>query len=95
MYFHSIHSEYILIYVQDTVASWFLRVYMFPTWKHAIAWSLREMGSAWGKGVREEPAPQEAGKISSHYSAKARTTWARTRKTNQVGHDGGGPARTE
>ncbi len=29
------------------------------------------MGSAWGKGVREDPAPQEAGKISSQRSARA------------------------
>jgi hypothetical protein len=53
------------------------------------------MGSAWGKGVREDPAPQEAGKISSQYSALAGTTWAGKRKTNQVGRDEGGYARTE
>jgi hypothetical protein len=66
-----------------------------PTWKRAIAWDLREMGSAWGRGVREGPAPQEAGKISSQCSAEAGTTWPMTRKTNQVGHDEGGSPRTE
>jgi hypothetical protein len=53
------------------------------------------MGSAWGNRVREDPAPQEAEKISSKYSAKAGTTWARMRKTDQFGCDGGGLARTE
>jgi hypothetical protein len=56
---------------------------------------LMEMGLTWGKGEREDPVPQEAGKISSQYSAKAGTTWVRTRKTNQVGRDGGGLAQTE
>ncbi len=46
-------------------------------------------------GVKEGPAPQEAGKISSQCPTKAGTTWARTRKTNQVGHDEGGSTRTE
>jgi Neuraminidase (sialidase) len=52
--------------------------------KQTIAWSLREIGLAWEKGEREDPAPQEAGKISSQYSAKAGTTWERTRKTNKL-----------
>jgi hypothetical protein len=51
--------------------------------------------SAWGKGAREGPAPQKAGKISSQCSAKAGTTWARMRKTGQVGRDEEGSARTE
>jgi hypothetical protein len=42
------------------------------------------MGPAWGKGAREGPASQEAGKISSQCSARAGTTWARTRKAGQV-----------
>jgi hypothetical protein len=48
-----------------------------------------------GEGVREDPAPQEAGKISSQCSTKAETRWARMRKTNQVGRDEGGSAQTE
>jgi hypothetical protein len=63
--------------------------YLCLKWKRAIALSLGERGSAWGKGEREGSAPQETGKISSQYSAKAGTTWARMRKTNQVGCDGG------
>jgi hypothetical protein len=43
-----------------------------------------EIGSARGKGSREGPAPQEAGKISSQCSARAGTTGARRRKTGQV-----------
>jgi hypothetical protein len=43
------------------------------TWERAVAWDLREMGSAWGRGAREGLSPQEAGKISSQCS--------RTRKT--------------
>ncbi len=37
-----------------------------------LAWDLREMGSAWGRGAREGPAPQEAGKLSSYRSARAK-----------------------
>ncbi len=30
---------------------------MCPTWERGIAWDLREIGSAWGRGVREGLAP--------------------------------------
>jgi hypothetical protein len=40
-----------------------------------ISRDLREMGSAWGKGVRESPAPQKAEKISSQPSARKEATW--------------------
>ncbi len=30
---------------------------MSPTWEQGVAWDLREMGSAWGRGVREGPTP--------------------------------------
>ncbi len=33
---------------------------MCPTWERGVAWDLREMGSAWGRGVREGPAPPES-----------------------------------
>jgi hypothetical protein len=32
------------------------------------------MGSAWGRGVREGPDPQQAGKIRSQCPTKAGTT---------------------
>jgi hypothetical protein len=38
------------------------------------------MGSAWGRGVREGPAPQEAEKISSQHSARKEATWRRKKK---------------
>jgi hypothetical protein len=66
-----------------------------PEIEGAVAWDLRKMGSAWGKWVREGQAPQEAGKISSQFSARAGTTWAKTRRTGQVGHDEEGSAQTE
>jgi hypothetical protein len=53
------------------------------------------MGPAWGKGAREGPSPQEAGTINSQCSARAGTTWARMRKTGQVGRDEEGSVRTE
>ncbi len=59
-----------------------LQCILYLMWKRAVAWDLREMGSAWGKGVTEGPAPKEAGKISSQGPTKAGTTWASTRKTN-------------
>jgi hypothetical protein len=47
------------------------------------------------EGAREGPAPQKAGKISSQCSGNAETTWTRTRKDRQVGHDEEGSERTE
>jgi hypothetical protein len=52
-------------------------------------------GVSSGKGVKGGLAPQEAGKISSQCSARAGTTWARTRRTGQDGRDEGGSVRTE
>jgi hypothetical protein len=39
-------------------------------------------GVSIGEGVREGPAPQKEGKISSQCPTKAETTWERTRRTN-------------
>jgi hypothetical protein len=77
----------------DTTTYWTDSTYMYfnhidplvPDVEEGFVWDLREMGSAWRKGVREGPAPQEAGKISNQCSTRAETTWARTRKANQVG----------
>ncbi len=66
-----------------------------PYIEAGFAWDLREMGLARGKGVKGGPAPEEAGKISSQCSARAGTTWAKTRRTGQVRHDEEGSARTE
>ncbi len=52
-----------------------------------VAWDLREMGSAWVRGVREGTAPQEVRKISSRCSTRAETTWRRTWRNGQVGRD--------
>ncbi len=54
------------------------------TWERGVGWDLREMGSAWGMGVREGPAPQEAGKINSQCSARAEATWRRKKRNGQV-----------
>ncbi len=35
------------------------------------------MGSAWGRGAREGPAPQEAREISSQCSMRAEATYCR------------------
>ncbi len=48
-----------------------------------------------GKGGEEGPAPQEAREVSSQCSTRAGTTWTRTRRNRQVGHDKEGSARTE
>jgi hypothetical protein len=34
-----------------------------PTWKQAVAWGLREMGSVWGKGVKAGLDRQKGEKI--------------------------------
>jgi hypothetical protein len=69
--------------------------WLCPTWERGIAWDLREMGSAWGRGVREGLSPQKARKISSQRSVREEATWRRKRKEGQVGRDEEGPARTE
>jgi hypothetical protein len=66
-----------------------------PTWERGVAWNLREMGSAWGRGLREGPAPQKAGKISSQCLARNEATWRRKKKEGQVVRDEEGPAQTE
>jgi hypothetical protein len=53
------------------------------------------MGSAWGRGVREGPAPQNAREISSQGSARKEATWRRKRKEAGVGRDEEGPALRE
>ncbi len=68
---------------------------MCLTWKRGIAWDLREMGSAWGRGVMGDPAPQKAGKISSQCSARKEATWRRKKKEGAVGRYKEGPAPTE
>jgi hypothetical protein len=45
--------------------------------------------------VREGPAPQKAGKISSQRSARKGATWRKKKKEERVGRDEEGPARTE
>jgi hypothetical protein len=67
-----------------------------PTLERGVAWGLREMGSAWGRGVREGLAPQNAGEISSQRSArKEATSWRRKKKEEGIGHDQEGPVPTE
>ncbi len=60
---------------------------MCPTEEGGVAWDLREMGSTWGRGVREGPVPQEARKISSQCSARAEETWRRKKRNERVGRD--------
>jgi hypothetical protein len=69
-------------------------LYVCLTWKRGIAWDLREMGSAWRRGVKGGPAPQKAGKISSQCSARKEATWRRKRKEGGVGRDEEVPALT-
>jgi hypothetical protein len=52
-------------------------------------------GVSLGEGGEGGPGLQEVGKISSQCSARAGTTWARTRRTRQVGCDEEGSAQTE
>ncbi len=52
-------------------------------------------GVSLGEGVREGPAPQEAGKISSQCSGRAEATWRRKKRNGQARHDEGGPAQTK
>jgi hypothetical protein len=61
--------------------------YLCPTGKLDVAWDLREMGSAQGRGVREGQAPQGVEKISSQIPARKEATWRRKKKEGRVGRD--------
>jgi hypothetical protein len=65
----------------------FLWLYMCLTWKWGVAWDLREMGSAQGKGVREGQSPQAGREISIQLPARKEATWSRKRKEGQVRRD--------
>ncbi len=47
---------------------------MCPTQEWGVAWDLREMGSAQGKGAREGQAPQTGREISSQLPARKEAT---------------------
>ncbi len=68
---------------------------MCLTQEWGVAWDLREMGSAQGKGVREGQAPQARREISSQPPARTESTWSRKKKEERVRHDEEGPACTE
>ncbi len=68
---------------------------MCPTYEWGVAWDLREMGSARGKGVREGQAPQAGRKISSQLSARKKATWSWKKKEGRVRRDEEEPACTE
>jgi hypothetical protein len=72
----------------------FILILFVPDLRAGLAWDRREMGSACGRGAREGPAPQEAGKISSQCSARAGETWSRKKRNRQVGYEEEGLVRT-
>ncbi len=55
----------------------------------------KENGVSLGEGGEGGPIPQEAREISSQCSTRAGTTWTRTKRSGQVGHDEEGSVRTE
>jgi hypothetical protein len=66
-----------------------------PKQEWHVAWDLREMGSAQGKGVREGQAPQARREISSQHPARKEATWSSKKKEGRVGRDEEEPACTE
>jgi hypothetical protein len=54
-----------------------------------------EMGSAQGKGVREDQARQTRKEISSQSPASKEATWSRRKKEGRVRHDVEEPTCTE
>jgi hypothetical protein len=68
---------------------------MCPTRGKGIAWDLREMGSAQGKGAREGRAPQTENEISSLVLARKEATWSRRKKERRARRDDKDPACTE
>jgi hypothetical protein len=45
------------------------------------------MGSAWVRGVREGPAPQKAGKISSQCSLRKEAAWRKKSESGMMKRD--------
>ncbi len=67
------------------------RTYLCSTWGLGPEGN----GVSLGEGVREGPAPQKVGKISSQCSARKEATWRRKKIEERVGRDEEGPAPTE
>jgi hypothetical protein len=57
-----------------------LLYYLCLTQEWSVAWDLREMGSAQGKGEREGQAPQTRREINSQLPARKEATWRRKKK---------------
>jgi hypothetical protein len=53
------------------------------------------MGSALGKGAREDKAPQTKNEISSQAPERKEATWSRSKKERRVRRDKEDPACTE
>jgi hypothetical protein len=57
--------------------------------------TLREMGSAWGRAVREGKGPLNAGEISDQCSARKEATWRKKKMEEGFRCDEEGPVPTE
>ncbi len=68
---------------------------MFLTQEWGVAWDLREMGLAQGKGAREGQAPQTRREISSQLPVRKEATWSRKKKVGRVRCDEEEPMCTE
>jgi hypothetical protein len=73
----------------------FMVLHMCPTCQRGFAWDLKEMGSAWGRGVREGPAPPGSSEDKQSALSEGRGNMEKEKKEGQVGRDEEGPARTE
>ncbi len=69
--------------------------YIFLVWKRAIAWDLREMGSAWGKRGEGGPGPPEKLKDKQLMPNKGRDNMGKDNDDQPSRSDEGGSARTE
>jgi hypothetical protein len=70
-------------------------ILLCSTQERGVAWDLREMGSAQGKGVREGQAPQTRREISSQLPARKEATLRRKKKEGRVRRDEEEPVCTE
>jgi hypothetical protein len=81
---HTVLFKNLLEFIKQFLISFFLSI-VCPTQEWGVAWDLREMGLAQGKGVRDGQAPQTRREISSHSQRERRQHGAGRRRKDKSG----------
>ncbi len=74
------------LFMSEKLPSYLITIpptYLCPTGKQGVAWDLRDMGSAWGRGVMGPPGSKKD--KQSEGSAREEATWRRKRRRDKSG----------